>query len=272
MKSSALVVFSGGQDSTTCLYLAKRDYAEVHAVTFDYGQRHRIEIDAARKIATMAGIASHEVVEIGSNILRSVSPLTSDKPLEQYFDHETMIATVGNRVEDTFIPMRNSLFLTIAFNRAVALACRVIMTGISEADSANYPDCTIAFKNLIDRMANQSLGYLDKPNDPRVINIIAPLVTYSKAETVKLAAGLEGCFDALAFSHTSYDGCYPPTDKNHANILRAKGFEDAGYADPLVLRAVTEVLMELPPTTNYDGYRCCFKPQCRAVTENQTGS
>lgn len=249
------MVFSGGQDSTTCLYLARRDYGQVHALTFDYGQRHRIEIEAARKIATMAGIASHEVLEIGGEILRSVSPLTSNLPLEQYTDHESMVATVGNRVEDTFIPMRNSLFLTIAFNRAVALGCGLIMTGISEADSANYPDCTMAFRDAIERMANQSLGYLDQPHDPRVIRIVAPLVTYSKAATVELAAGLEGCFAALAYSHTSYDGCYPPTDMNHANILRAKGFADAGYGDPLVLRAVAEGLMDLPVTSNYDGYR-----------------
>ncbi|MCX8501471.1 MAG: 7-cyano-7-deazaguanine synthase [Alphaproteobacteria bacterium] len=255
MKTSALVVFSGGQDSTTCLYLAKRDYAEVHALSFDYGQRHSIEIEAARKIAKMAEVTSHEILQIGSNVLRSVSPLTSERPLEEYTDHETMVAKVGSRIEATFIPMRNALFFTIAFNRAVALGCQVIMTGISEADSANYPDCTVAFKTLMEKAANQSLGYLNYANDPRKIDIVAPLVNFTKARSIELAASLPGCFEALAYSHTSYDGLYPPTGMNHANVLRAQGFWEAGYGDPLVLRAVAEGLMELPKTSNYDRYR-----------------
>ena len=255
MKTSALVVFSGGQDSTTCLYLAKRDYAEVHALTFDYGQRHSIEIEAAQKNCPTR--RDHKPRGLGDRRLGTPfdQPLTSQRPLEEYADHDSMVAKVGSRIEATFIPMRNALFFTIAFNRAVALGCQVIMTGISEADSANYPDCTVAFKNLMEKMANQSLGYLNYNNDPRKIEIVAPLVSFTKARSIELAASLPGCFEALAYSHTSYDGLYPPTGMNHANILRAQGFWEAGYGDPLVLRAVDEGLMELPQTSNYDPYR-----------------
>jgi 7-cyano-7-deazaguanine synthase len=242
-----LVVLSGGQDSTTLLFLAKRDFDEVHAVTFDYGQRHRIEIEAAKKVAQLAGVASHEVISL-DGILRSTSPLVSDAELERYADAEEMVKTIGDRVELTFVPMRNTLFLTTAMNRAIALGCDTLVTGICQADGMNYPDCTEEFRYLFERMANQSLGQAR-------FQVLAPLMYLSKAETVKLAVSLPGCWEALAYSHTSYDGKYPPTDMNHANVLRAQGFEKAGVPDPLVLRAAMEGLMELPLTSNYEGVR-----------------
>ena len=85
----ALVILSGGQDSTTCLFWAKEHYDEVHAITFDYGQRHIIEIESAKKVAQLAGVASHEIVKV-PNCLISTSPLTSDTELDKYADHDTM--------------------------------------------------------------------------------------------------------------------------------------------------------------------------------------
>ena len=249
MKTKALVVLSGGQDSTTCLFWAKKQFDEVHAITFDYGQRHGIEIDAAGKVAEMAGVASHEVINV-PNCLVSTSPLISSADLEQYADHDSMAETIGDRVELTFVPMRNTLFMTIAFNRAVKLGCTEVITGICQADNANYPDCTETFRNHFEEMANVSLGL--EAGDPRYINLVAPLMNSSKAGTVYIAIGLPGCMEALAYSHTSYDGKYPPTDMNHANVLRAKGFEDAGVPDPLVVRACKEGLMVWPDTRNYD--------------------
>lgn len=249
MTTKALVVLSGGQDSTTTLFWAKKNFDEVHAITFDYGQRHAIEIEAAKKVASMAGVASHEVIQV-PNCLVSTSPLTSDAELEQYENHDQMETVIGDRVEKTFVPMRNTLFLTIAMNRAVALYCTNIVTGICQADNANYPDCTNNFRNAFEIAANYSLI-----GDPEESNwlILAPLMYLSKAETVAMATTLPGCMEALAYSHTSYDGKYPPTDMNHANVLRAKGFEDAGVPDPLVVRAWNEGLMKLPATSNYDG-------------------
>jgi 7-cyano-7-deazaguanine synthase len=257
MMTKALVVLSGGQDSTTCLFwaIAKFGAENVHAISFDYGQRHDIELESARKIAVMAGltpdeleVGRHEIIDV-RNLLVSTSPLTSGNQLDRYENFEAMEAEVGNRVEKTFVPMRNTLFLTIAANRAVALGCRHIVTGICQADNANYPDCTNPFKNRLQAAFNSSLFGERHTKDDLVID--TPLMFMSKAESVKLAMTLPGCMDALAYSHTSYDGKYPPTDPNHSNLLRAKGFEEAGVPDPLVVRAVEEGLMSLPSTANY---------------------
>jgi 7-cyano-7-deazaguanine synthase len=246
--SKALVVLSGGQDSTTCLFWAKQQFGEVHAITFDYNQRHRIEIDAARKVAEMAGVASHEVIEV-PNCLISASPLTSDAALEKYESPEQMEAVIGERRELTFVPMRNALFLTIAANRAEALGVPNLVTGVCQMDNANYDDCREVFIRATESYINTALGHDHRGTQP--ITIWAPLLFMTKAETVRLSRTLPGCWEALAYSHTSYDGKYPPTDMNHANVLRAQGFAEAGLPDPLVLRANREGLMDLPDTMNY---------------------
>ena len=112
MSEKAVVVFSGGQDSTTCLYWAIRMGYDIRAVTFDYGQRHRAEIDAAYQIARYAGVP-HEIIEL-PDVLDGTSPLVSDAQLEQYESHDSL----PGGLEKTFVPMRNQLFLTIAANRA----------------------------------------------------------------------------------------------------------------------------------------------------------
>lgn len=252
----ALVILSGGQDSTTCLYWAIRnpDYDEVHAITFDYGQRHRREIAAALKIATMARVTSHDVVTLGAKILAGKSPLTDHTiPLELYPNFQEMDRIIGNRVELTFVPMRNALFLTIAANRAVVIGADHIITGVCQQDNANYPDCRADFIRAMKLMIHEALG-----NDD--INIITPLMFKSKAESIELAMTLEGCMDALAYSHTSYDNAYPPNGKDHATTLRAQGFLEAGLPDPLILRAWMEGLMPLPDTKNYDSIRHAAEP------------
>lgn len=272
-KEKALVVLSGGQDSTICLFwaISKFGVENVYAISFDYGQRHSIELEAAQAVASIAGLCfawvpylsrarqrgytcdHHEILNV-QGLLQSTSPLTSDAELDRYESFEAMEEQVGNKVEKTFVPMRNTLFLTIAANRAVALGCRHIVTGICQADNANYPDCTNAFRNILQDAFNQSLFGRGSPRQKELV-IAAPLMFMSKAESVKLAMTLPGCMDALAYSHTSYDGKYPPTDMNHSNVLRAKGFEEAGVPDPLVIRAMREGLMSAPETANYDGYR-----------------
>lgn len=279
-RKKALVILSGGQDSTTCLFMALTLNYDVHAITFDYGQTHAREIEAAKKVFSIAGekypgqAVSHEVIHV-PGILHSTSPLTDKtQPLEKYTDADQMAKIIGNRREKTFVPMRNALFLTIAANRAEVLGIKCIVLGICQEDNANYDDCREIFRAHAQDYINTALGH-DHRNLPKIqtigeifegielgmmvgedpsIEVVAPLMYMDKASTVRIAYNLPGCFEALAYSHTSYDGCYPPTDNNHANVLRAKGFEDAGLPDPLVLRAVEEGLMNYPKTANYKKY------------------
>ena len=245
MTRKALVVLSGGQDSTTCLFHAKRLFDEVHAITFNYGQRHAIEIESARIVGEMAGVASHRFVDIGP-ILESTSPLVSNNELEQYKDFNSL----PGGIEKTFVPMRNQLFLTLAFNRAVVIGASAIFTGVCEEDYGGYPDCRLHFIRALEDASNLGLG-----EGAGHIHIYTPLMSLTKAQTVALAASMLDCWEALKYTHTSYDGAYPPVGKDHATLLRAKGFAEANLPDPLVLRAWQEGLMELPETPNYDAER-----------------
>ncbi|UXO93766.1 7-cyano-7-deazaguanine synthase [Pseudanabaena phage Pan1] len=246
MTSKALVVLSGGQDSTTCLYWAlNQGYDEVHAITFNYGQRHARELDAAALIAQNARVTSHEIVNLGP-ILKGTSPLVSDEVLEQYED-----GNLPGGLEKTFVPMRNQLFLTIAANRAYVLGCRNLITGVCQEDFGGYPDCRRVFIDALEDACNHGT-FTGQDGALGSLNIHTPLMFLTKAESVHLARGLPGCYQALAWSHTAYDGQYPPTGFDHATVLRAQGFEKAGVADPLILRAAHEGLMELPETSNYD--------------------
>lgn len=246
MREKAMVVLSGGQDSTTCLYWALEQGFDVHAVTFDYGQRHKIEIDAAKRIARMAGIIDkHEIVELGP-ILKGTSPLVSGAELEQYASH----AVLPGGLEKTFVPMRNQLFLTIAANRAYCAGASILVTGVCQEDFGGYPDCRRVFIDALEAACCYGT-FTGEPDTLPALRILTPLMYLTKAQSVHAAVDLVGCYEALAYSHTSYDGQYPPVGHDHATLLRAKGFEEAGVPDPLVLRAVNEHLMPLPTTPNY---------------------
>lgn len=247
-KDSCMVVLSGGQDSTTCLFWAKNRFKHVHAVTFDYNQKHRIEIDAALRVAEIVGVDSHEIVSVGP-ILSGRSPLTNpSEQLETYSSYDQMEKVIGERVELTFVPMRNALFLTLAANKAICKDVYNLVTGVCQADNANYPDCRRSFIEAQEEAITKALG-LDK--DLSWFQIWTPLMDMSKKESIELAMGMEGAYVALAFTHTAYDGKYPPTGLDHASTLRAQGFRDAGVPDPLVVRAHIEGLMDLPITPNY---------------------
>lgn len=252
-KNKALVVLSGGQDSTTCLFWALQEFPQVSAICFDYGQTHAIEIESAKTVAKMAGVPL-EIVKV-PGMLVSASPLTDpNAKLDRYSDFASMEAEVGDKVEKTFVPMRNTFFLTVAANRAVGMGAGTLVTGVCQQDNANYPDCTEKFIVLLKYAFNQSLG-CEYGSKDECLHIATPLMHLSKADTCQLAMTLPGCWEALAYSHTSYDGKYPPNDPNHSNLLRAQGFLEANLADPLVVRAWKEGLMELPETPNYDKTR-----------------
>lgn len=251
--NAALVVLSGGQDSTTCLFWALHQGWDVSAVTYDYGQRHQRELRAARKVVALAEeqfekTIPHGTVKVGP-ILQGTSPLTDhDEVLEQYPDGD-----LPGGLEKTFVPMRNQLFLTLAANHAYVRGINRLVTGVCQEDSGGYPDCRQSFVTAVEQACNTGT-FTGEPGTLPPLRIHTPLMWLSKAHSVHLACQLPGCIDALAFSHTAYDGQFPPVGNDHATVLRAKGFEEAGVADPLVLRAVRMGLMDLPRTANYDKY------------------
>jgi 7-cyano-7-deazaguanine synthase len=224
ISQSALVVFSGGQDSTTCLYWAKRNFSEVKTISFDYGQRHEREKEAARKICELAGV-EFDLIKI-PEVLRSSSPLVDrNSNLEKY---ESVDQLPGG-LEATFVPARNILFLTIAANIAMHHGIRDIVIGVCEEDYGGYYDCRASFITAMQTALSE--GVLGAQEG---IRLHTPLMKLTKAETVKLAVELgDDCMHALAYSHTCYEGVFPPCGKCHACHLRARGFEQAGVEDPL---------------------------------------
>ena len=252
LKPGAMVVLSGGQDSTTCLGWALENFTDVAAVTFDYGQKHSIELEAANAVRRFfeqktGRTIEHETVVIGSHTFAGTSPLTNPREqLELYQDHATMENIIGDRVEKTFVPMRNAVFLMLAANRAVVAGLNTLVTGVCQADNANYPDCREVFVKAAENTITQALGLEELD-----FCIETPLMNLSKAKSIDLALSLPYTYPALALSHTAYNGEYPPTSKDHASVLRAHGFEEAGVPDPLVVRAWRAGLMQLPETRNY---------------------
>ena len=235
----ALVILSGGQDSTTCLFWAIQEYGRenVTALTFNYDQRHKREVKCAEKIAKLANV-SHEICEIG-DILKGTSPLVNKhKVVEQYESAETL----PDGLEDTFVPCRNILFITLATNRAVVNGCEDIVTGVSQEDYGGYPDCRL---NFINGMQHALVQGLDMN-----INIKTPLINFDKHQTVQMALDLgQECMDALGYSHTCYNGVKTSKidgktvvgcGRWHACLLRAKGFALAGVIDPILTQLEIE--------------------------------
>jgi len=228
----AVVILSGGQDSTTCLHWAMSKYKKIYALTFNYGQTHSIELDSAKKIAEMNNI-EHEIVNV-PNILKSTSPLTDKtQTLETYDNYEEMDEIIGDRIELTFVPMRNAFFLTLGANYALSKNCRTLVTGVCQQDNANYPDCRKTFIEAQQNTINEALGIAD-------FKIETPLIFMTKAESIILAQKLDGCMESMAYSHTCYAGQYPPCGKCHSCVLRAQGFKEANVIDPLIERANNE--------------------------------
>ena len=231
VKGKAFVLLlSGGQDSTTCLFWALANGAShVHCLSVWYGQRHSAEVEAAAAVLEVArqhypsAILTHETLRIG-NVLLSTSPLVSDTTLGQYDN----AASLPGGVEPTFVPGRNLLFLTLAANRAAHWHADAVLTGVCEEDFGGYFDCRRVFVDATERAVAQAFVGADS-----WLPMVTPLMHLSKRDSVLLAVGLPGCMDALAVSHTCYAGERPPCGKCHACHLRARGFVQAGVTDPL---------------------------------------
>ena len=218
MTSRAVVTLSGGQDSTTCLWWALDRFGagNVETITFDYGQRHRIELDCAREIAALAGVPN-TVLPVDTFAALGGNALTDDGiPVR---------APEVGQLPATFVPGRNLIFLTFAAAYAWPRRITELVTGVAQTDYSGYPDCR---EKTLDSLTDTlRLGMeLD-------VTIHAPLMHLSKKETVLLAQEV-GALDAMHLTHTCYEGARPPCGQCQACELRAKGFAEAGIPDPLV--------------------------------------
>jgi queuosine biosynthesis protein QueC len=227
-KRKAVVVFSGGQDSTTCLLYAVQQYDEVHAITFDYGQRHVQEIEVARQIAADLGLAAHKVLDVGLLNELAVSALTRDAiPVSNDLQE--------NGLPNTFVPGRNILFLTLAAIYAYQVGADTVITGVCETDFSGYPDCRDEFV--------KALNHAVKLGMERDVKFETPLMWLNKAETWALADKIGRLNYVRQKTLTCYngvigDGC----GECPACKLRAKGLHDYQQAPDVVMAALDSKL------------------------------
>ena len=219
----AVVLLSSGLDSYTAAAIAKSDGFALHALTLLYGQRHRREVEAARRVATALGAVRHLEIDLD---LRAIggSALTSDTPVPRGRDLEEA------GIPSTYVPARNTIFLSLALAWAEVVGASDIVIGVNALDYSGYPDCRPEFVRAFEKLATLATraGVEGTP-----LRVHTPLITMTKAEIIRrgLALGLD-----YGLTHSCYD---PEPDGSPCGVcdscrLRAKGFAEAGVADPLL--------------------------------------
>ena len=221
----AVCLLSGGLDSAVCLAFARRDGYECYALSFDYGQRHRIELEAARLVAESLGAAKHLVLAVDLRAFGG-SALTDEIAVPTSRSSEEMSAGIPV----TYVPARNTIFLSLALAWAEVLEAANIFMGVNAIDYSGYPDCRPEFIEAFERMAN--LATKAGVEGSTAMRIQTPLIRMSKADIVRLGREL-----GVDFSLTR--SCYDPDAEGRACgqcdscVLRRKGFDEAGVADPV---------------------------------------
>jgi len=221
----AVVLLSGGLDSTTALAIASAEGFEIYAISFQYGQRHGLEIESARKVAAAAGVAKHLVVDfdmraIGGSALTDEIAVPKDR-----LDNEAPA-----EIPVTYVPARNTIFLSFALAWAETLSAEDIFIGVNALDYSGYPDCRREYIESFENMAN--LATKAGIEERLRLKIHAPLIEMTKAQIIK--TGLE-----LGVDYSLTHSCYDPTREGLACgrcdscLLRLKGFAEAGARDPL---------------------------------------
>lgn len=215
----AVILLSGGLDSSTVLALAKRDGFEPYALTFDYGQRNAAEIHAAKQMAAHYGATEHNIVEFSLTAFKG-SALT---------DETVAVPEVATQdIPSTYVPARNTIFLSFAMGWAESLGAHDIFIGASSVDYSGYPDCRPEYFEAFQSLANLATK---TGVEGQAIRIHTPLLQLSKGETVKLGLSL-----GVDYSQTI--SCYQPDEQGRACgvcescVLSKKGFEEAGIVDP----------------------------------------
>jgi 7-cyano-7-deazaguanine synthase len=214
-----VVLVSGGLDSATTLAIARADGFRCHALSFDYGQRHRVELDAARRVAAALGAAAHRILpmplgELGHSALTDPSIAVPEQP--------------GEGIPVTYVPARNTVFLACALGYAEVIGACDIYVGVNAVDYSGYPDCRPEFIAAFEQVANLATK---AAVEGRPMHIRAPLIEWSKAEIIRRGI-------ALGVDYSITVSCYQPDalgracGRCDACRLRRAGFEQAGVADP----------------------------------------
>ncbi len=220
----AVVLSSGGLDSTTVMAIAKHDGFEIYSLSFFYGQRHAVELDAARRIANVFGAAEHLVINIDLKKIGG-SSLTDDIDVPKARDERS----IGHGIPATYVPARNTIFLSYALAWAEVLESSDIFIGVNAMDYSGYPDCRPEYIEAFERMAN--LATKAGVQGATKIKIWTPIIHLTKEKIIQ--KGVELGID-FALTHSCYD---PSTDglacgQCDSCILRKKGFKNAGIKDP----------------------------------------
>lgn len=226
MNKKAVILLSGGLDSTTVLALAKSQGFEIYALSFRYGQRHLHELQSAAKVAASVGVKEHRIVDIDLRAFGG-SALTSE---EHAVPKSRSSAELSTGIPITYVPARNTVFLSFALAWCDVLRCTDIFIGVNALDYSGYPDCRPEYIEAYERMANLATQVGTEGTER--IKIHAPLIQLSKAEIVKLGVSL-----GVDYSLTMT--CYDPTEDGKscgfcdACQLRQKGFAENGLTDPV---------------------------------------
>jgi 7-cyano-7-deazaguanine synthase len=224
LKPRAVILLSGGIDSTTTLAVARQRGFETYALTFRYGQRHAAEIDAARRVAAALGTAAHEVLAIdlrafGGSALTADLPVPKDRPDDE----------INRGIPITYVPARNTIFLSFALAWSEVLGAADVFIGVNALDYSGYPDCRPEFIGAFERMANMATKAAVEGRQR--LKVHTPLIHLSKADIIR-----EGV--ALGVDYGLTLSCYDPTPDGlscgrcDACALRKKGFAEAGVSDP----------------------------------------
>ncbi|MDO4584679.1 MAG: 7-cyano-7-deazaguanine synthase QueC [Planctomycetia bacterium] len=222
----AILLLSGGLDSTTTAAIARSRGFELYALTVSYGQRHRWELEAARRVAEAMGVVRHEFLDVDLGRFGG-SALTCE---EMAVPHGRDEAEMGSDIPVTYVPARNTVLLSLALAYAETVGAADIFLGVNHIDYSGYPDCRPAFLEAFEKMAN--LGTKAGVEGTLKLKIHAPLLTMSKGEIIR--RGLELGVD-YSLTHT----CYDPDAEGRscgecdACLLRLQGFREAGVADPV---------------------------------------
>jgi 7-cyano-7-deazaguanine synthase len=224
----AVCLLSGGLDSATCLGVARRDGFDCYGLSFDYGQRHAIELAAAARVAAFFQATEHKVAKIDLRVF-GASALTADLAVPK---HDS-VDNIGGGIPITYVPARNTIFLSFAMAWAEVLECSDMFIGVNAIDYSGYPDCRPEFIHAFEQMAN--LATKAGVEGRTRLRVHTPLAQLNKAGIVRL--GVEVGLD-FGLTHSCYDPEEggSPCGQCDSCLLRRKGFSEAGIPDPLPYR------------------------------------